>query len=228
MADPAATLQAALGYTFHDSALLTRSFTHRSYLAEHTGGESNERLEFLGDAVLQLAVTDYLIAAHPDLAEGEMAKIRAAVVSETALAGIASGWDLGAALRLGRGEHLSGGEQKPSILSDALEAVLGAVYLDAGFAIARDVVLRHWTALIEERVKQPGGRDYKTRLQELLARAGDTPFYEVRDSGPDHRKHFAAVVQVAGRELGRGEGSSKKRAEQAAAHTAMKRLSDDA
>ncbi len=224
MSDPAARLQAALGYTFDDQVLLARALTHRSYLAEHAGGESNERLEFLGDAVLQLAVTHYLIGTYPGLAEGEMAKIRAAVVSETALAGIAAECGLGVALRLGRGEVVTGGREKASILSDALEAVLGALYVEAGFERAREVVLSHWTSLIEDRVKLPGGRDYKTRLQELLARDGDLPVYEVRDRGPDHEKVFAAVVRVGGQELGRGEGTSKKRAEQEAAQAAMERL----
>lgn len=224
MADPAAGFQAALGHPFGDEELFGEAVTHRSYLAEHAGGPSNERLEFLGDAVLQLCVTDYLYEHHPDLAEGELAKIRAAVVAEPPLAHFAADFGLGAVLRLGRGEEMTGGREKASILADAMEAVLGAVYLDAGFAAAKDVVLRHWTPLIEERAGAPGARDYKTRLQELLAKAGQQPRYRIDEEGPDHAKRFEAVVSAAGRELGRGRGTSKKRAQQEAARAAMRAL----
>ncbi len=221
MTTPAAGFQAALGHEFVDEELYQRAITHRSYLAEHTSGPSNERLEFLGDAVLQLAVTDYLFEHHPDLAEGELAKIRAAVVAEPALAGLAMEFELGDALRLGRGEELTGGREKPSILADALEAVLGALYLDAGFGAAKVIVLRHWAPLIEERAGSPGARDYKTRLQELLAKDGVQPRYRIAEEGPDHAKWFEAVVTAGGRELGRGAGTSKKRAQQEAARAAM-------
>ncbi len=224
MADPGAGFQEALGHTFTDEELFRRAVTHRSHLAEYPGGRSNERLEFLGDAVLQLCVTDYLYEHHPDLAEGELAKIRAAVVAEAPLARFAATFGLGAVLLLGRGEELTGGREKPSIVADAMEAVLGALYLDAGFAVAKEVVLRHWTPLIEDRAGAPGARDYKTRLQEVLAKDGLQPRYRIDEDGPDHAKRFEAVVSAAGRELGRGSGTSKKRAQQEAARAAMRAL----
>ncbi len=224
MTGPGAGLEEALGYRFRDPELLARAVTHRSHLAEASSGASNERLEFLGDAVLQLAVTDHLFANHPDLPEGEMAKIRASVVAEPALAGFAADFGIGAVVALGRGEEMTGGREKPSILADALEAVLGAVYLDGGYEAAREAVLRHWGPLIEERAGAPGARDYKTRLQEVLARDGLAPRYHVEETGPDHAKEFAATVSAAGRVLGEGAGTSKKRAQQAAARAAMEAL----
>ncbi len=221
MGDPGAGFQEALGHTFADEELFLRAVTHRSHLAEHAGGPSNERLEFLGDAVLQLCVTDHLYEHHPDLAEGELAKIRAAVVAEAPLARFAAEFGLGEVMLLGRGEEMTGGREKPSILADALEAVLGAVYLDAGFTTAKSVVLAHWAALIEERAGAPGARDYKTRLQERLAKEGLQPRYRIDESGPDHAKRFEAVVAAGDRELGRGSGTSKKRAQQEAARAAM-------
>ncbi|MBV8161278.1 MAG: ribonuclease III [Acidimicrobiia bacterium] len=210
-----------LGRRFTDDALLTLALAHRSWCAETPGTESNERLEFLGDAVLGLVVTDHLFHTFPNLAEGELAKVRASVVNAGVLAELAAALGIGAALALGKGEDASGGREKPSILSDAMEAVIGAVYLDGGWEAARELVL----GLLDDRIAQaasgPGGQDYKTRLQELAAQRLDTlPRYDVREEGPDHAKRFFATVHLDDEECGSGEGRSKKQAEQAAARKA--------
>ena len=214
---------AALGHPFADPGLLARALTHRSLTAEEAAEPSNERLEFLGDAVLGLVTADELYSSW-GLSEGEMAKVRAAVVNEASLAGVARRIGLGAAIRLGRGEEATGGREKPSILADAMEAVIGAVYLDGGIEAARRVILAHWRPLIAERAVSPGRRDYKTRLQEVLARQGVVPGYEVEATGPDHARTFRAEVFADGRRLGSGEGSSKKRAQQEAARHALESL----
>jgi len=219
--DSIAQLQQSLSYEFDDPGLMRMALLHRSYAAEHELSESYERLEFLGDAVLQLAVTHYLYGTFGSLAEGEMAKVRAAVVSETALAAIARNLSVGNALLVGRGEDLTGGRDKDSIISDVMEAIIGAIYLDGGFSAARDFVLDHWSDLIDRRASAPGRRDYKTRLQEQLAQAGQQPRYTVTEVGPEHAKVFTAEVAVAGRVLGVGTGTSKKRSEQSAAEAAL-------
>jgi ribonuclease-3 len=218
--EPERALQAAIGYTFGDPSLLDLALTHRSFTAEEDFDESNERLEFLGDAVLGLIVSTELHEAW-DLSEGEMAKVRAAVVNESTLAAVAQGAGLDNAVRISRGEDASGGRAKASILADAMEAVIAAVFLDGGLAAARRVVLARWRPLIAERAAVPGERDYKTRLQEVLARDGRLPVYDVVGSGPDHSRVFEAVVRVDGEVLGRGGGSSKKRAQQSAARAAL-------
>lgn len=223
-----ADLESALGHAFDDPELLRTALTHRSLVAEEEGGaESNERLEFLGDAVLGLVIASELYDAW-DLPEGSMAKVRAAVVDETALATVAKRIGLGEHLRVGRGEEASGGRAKPSILADAMEAVIGAVYLDGGYEAVADLVLGHWRELLAERVAAPGRRDFKTRLQEELARRGLVPEYRVEGSGPDHSRWFTAQVTAAGEALGAGEGRSKKRAEQDAARDALASLDADA
>ncbi len=222
--DRVVELQEALGFQFEDVTLLELALLHRSYAAEHELVESFERLEFLGDAVLQLAVTHYLYDTYGALAEGEMAKVRAAVVSEAALAGIARGFEVGGAIRLGRGEELTGGRDKDSIISDVMEAIMGAIYLDGGFDIARGFVLTHWSDLIDRRASEPGRRDYKTRLQEQLAQVDQQPRYDVSEAGPEHAKLFTAVVSAGSETLGSGTGTSKKRSEQAAAEAALVRI----
>jgi ribonuclease-3 len=170
-------------------------------------------------------VTDHVFRSYPDLPEGELAKVRASVVSAAALADVAAELDLGEALLLGKGEDASGGREKPSILADALEAVIGAVYLDRGWDAAAAVVLRLLGDRIAAAAAGPGGQDYKTRLQELSARSfEDVPSYLVVDEGPDHAKRFFATVIVGGRARGQGEGRSKKQAEQAAARCAWEVL----
>ena len=226
-AGPKRIVEEAVGYSFDDQSLLERSLVHRSYLAENEVEASYERLEFLGDAVLQLAVTNYIFEEYPEMSEGEMAKVRAAVVNERVLAAIARKWFLGGALLLGRGEELTGGRNKDSILSDACEALIGAIYVEAGIVAATDVVLGHWSEHIVQRASAPGKADYKTRLQERLARRGLRPDYRIAEEGPEHSKHFTAVVVVEGEELGAGQGSSKKRAEQEAARDASDQLPNE-
>jgi len=229
---PIAALETALGHEFGDRRHLERALVHRSYCAEHAEAESNERMEFLGDAVLGLAVTDHVYAAFPTLPEGELAKLRASVVNADVLAELAVEVELGPALLLGKGEDASGGRTKASILADAMEAVIAAVYLDAGWTAADDLVRRLLGERIRENASGPGGHDYKTRLQELAAQRFDQlPRYQVRAEGPDHSKQFFASVLIGGEIQGEGEGRSKKQAEQAAARSAWERIgpvSDDA
>jgi ribonuclease-3 len=221
-------LAGRLGWQVGDNELFERALSHRSWCAETPGSASNERLEFLGDAVLGLVVTDHLFRTYPALPEGELAKVRASVVNSAALAEVAASLDIGDALLLGKGEGQSGGREKPSILADAMEALIGAVYLDRGWRAADDLVMRLLGDRIEEAAAGPGGQDYKTRLQELCARRFDAlPDYEVNDEGPDHAKRFDAVVSVAGIRRGMGHGRSKKQAEQAAARIAWEQLTGE-
>lgn len=220
-----ARLAQRVGHDFADPSLLELAVTHRSWSAEHAGAAPNERLEFLGDAVLGLVITDHLYRTYPDLPEGELAKARAWLVSAPTLAEVAAELGLGDAVRLGKGEHRSGGSAKPSILADGFEAVIGALYLDGGYELASRFVLRSLADHIEDAARGPGGHDFKTQLQELAARQGDIlPVYELRDEGPDHDKRFFAQVLVGGVARGRGEGRSKKQAEQAAAKAAWETL----
>ena len=214
-----------LGRRFSDRTLLERALAHRSWCAEVPGEESNERLEFLGDSVLGLVVTDHVYRTYPALPEGELAKVRASVVNSALLAEVAAEFDVGAHLLLGKGEDASGGREKPSILADAMEAIIGAVYLDGGWAAASELVLTLLGDRVAEAAAGPGGQDYKTRLQELAARTFDQlPRYYVVDEGPDHAKMFFATVHVGGVERGTGQGRSKKQAEQAAARAAWAAL----
>lgn len=214
-------LEGVLGLRFNDLALLETALTHPSYASEHSRSSDYQRLEFLGDAVLELAVTHYIYQAYPDATEGEMTLLRAAVVSEPALGSIAEAWGVGEFMLLGRGEDLSGGRDKHSILSDVVEALLAAVLLDAGFDRAEQIVRDHWAAMIDERAGAPGHRDYKTRLQELLVASGRTVEYEVAEEGLQHAKQFTATVRASGKALATGTGTSKKRSEQDAARRAL-------
>lgn len=212
-------LEEALGYTFADRDVLARALTHRSY----DPGGSNERLEFLGDSVLEFVVTGHLYA-FSGLDEGLMTKVRIAVVSRAALVEVAGRVGVGEAVVLGSGEAEAGGRRKASILADTLEALLGAVYLDGGIEAARRVILAHWAPLIADQMGAPGERDYKTRLQEVLAEEGKAPGYVAEGEGPEHARVFFATVSAEGRVLGLGTGTSKKRAEQAAARHALEAL----
>jgi ribonuclease III len=213
-----------------DAELLTLALTHRSYAYENGGLPPNERLEFLGDAVLSLVITDRLYREHPELPEGQLAKLRASVVNMHALAGVARGLGkggLGEYLLLGRGEELTGGRDKASILADGLEAVLGAVYLQDGIDVARTLIHRLFEPLLTEAPQRGAGLDWKTSLQELTAAAAlGVPEYRVDEQGPDHRKEFSAFVSVGGDTLGRGDGRTKKEAEQKAAEAAWRTLSE--
>ena len=218
-----------LGYQFRDRELLMRAFAHRSWCAEVGGRPSNERLEFLGDAVLGWVVADLAYARHIDLTEGKLTDLRKSVVNASTLAEIGAEIGIGQCLLLGKGEDQAGGRTKPSILSDAFEAVLGAVYLDGGMQMAFDLVERLLTPRMVDAAQRLDRLDYKTVLQELTARLHDTaPVYVLSDTGPDHQKHFFATVIVAGQAVGKGEGRSKKTAEQAAAEQAWLALSGSA
>jgi ribonuclease III len=207
-------------------ALLERALTHRSYAYENGGLPTNERLEFLGDAVLGLIVTDTLFRRYPDLPEGQLAKLRAAVVQMRALAGVARSLRLGSYIRLGRGEEGTGGRDKSSILADTLEALIGAVYFDCGLPAADSLVHRLFDPVIDRSAGLGAGLDWKTSLQELTASGYlGVPEYHVEESGPDHQKFFRASVRVGGRTYGSGSGRSKKEAEQQAAEAAWKAIS---
>jgi len=217
-------LEETLGYQFSNLAVLEAALTHRSFQAENDDTADNERLEFLGDAVLGLSVTSYLYSTYPSMSEGEMAKVRAAAVSKEVLTAVAADVRLHDYLRLGHGEEVTGGRAKSSILANAMEAVIGAIYLDSNLEKASKVVLGLWADRIEERAQRPGGADYKTRLQEVLAASGRSPLYVVEASGPDHRKLFHADVSVGGKVRGEGSGASKREAEQEAARAALASL----
>jgi ribonuclease III len=222
-------LERALRVRFRDRALLQASLSHRSHAFERGSAITNERLEFLGDAVLGLVVTDLAYRRFPDLAEGELAKLRAATVNMVTLADIARELELGEELLLGRGEELSGGRAKTSILADSMEAVLGAVYVDRGLGVATEVIERLFWPRMAAYARGEGDRDYKTGLQELAAQdVGNVPQYRVHEEGPDHDKRFTATVFLAGEAYGTGQGRSKKEAEQQAAREAYVRLSAEA
>ncbi|WP_422386864.1 ribonuclease III [Agromyces albus] len=209
-----------------DPELLLLALTHRSFAYENGGIPTNERLEFLGDSILGQAVTVKLFRDHPDLEEGELAKRRASLVSSAALAEVGRSIGLGPFIRLGRGETMTGGADKPSILADTVEAIIGAVYLDAGGDAATALVLRLVAPLLLDPARFGAAMDPKTSLQEIAARRGaPAPVYTVVESGPDHNKHFVATVTVGGLAEASGEGSSKKQAEMAAALEAWTALS---
>ena len=204
-----------------DEPLLLRALTHRSYAYEHGGLPNNERLEFLGDSVLGLVVTDSLYREHPDLAEGHLAKLRAAVVNMRALADVARTFDVGEFVMLGKGEEATGGRDKASILADTLEALIGTVFISAGIDSAAVFIHHHFDGILEEAATLGAGLDWKTSLQEMAASAGlGSPDYRVDEEGPDHEKEFHARVVLGDDVLGEGLGRSKKEAEQKAAKQA--------
>ncbi|HEY1643360.1 MAG TPA: ribonuclease III [Streptosporangiaceae bacterium] len=220
-----AELLSALGVPL-GAELLERALMHRSFAYENGGLPTNERLEFLGDSVLGLIVTDTLFNSYPDLPEGQLAKLRAAVVNMRALAGVARGLQLGSYVRLGKGEEGTGGRDKSSILADTLEAVIGAVYLDQGLDAADGLVHRLFDPVIARSARLGAGLDWKTSLQELTAsEVLGVPEYHVEESGPDHQKSFRASVRIGSRTYGEGEGRSKKEAEQQAAEAAWNAIS---
>ena len=219
-------LEKILGYRFQNEAHLLLSLSHRSYVNSHKAGEkpaSNERLEFLGDSVLNMVVTDFLYGRHPDREEGWMSKMKSLVVSSKVLSLCAQQWRLGDFVLLSRSEEKSGGRQRPSILADAYEAVVGAVYLDGGLEAARKLIHDSLMTILYDVLEDEDLANYKSRLLEYTQSRGlGTPAYEVLQvSGPEHRKIFTVGVYVQNREWGRGRGDSKKSAEQAGAREAM-------
>lgn len=220
------TLETKLGYQFQNPKLLDHALTHSSYANEHHLGSisSNERLEFLGDSVLGMIVADHLYRTFPDLPEGDLTRIRANLVCEGSLVLVAKEWDLGRYLKLGKGENACGGRSRPSILADAVEAVLAAVFLDGGLKHDRDIIQRFLLDRMEQ--VNRASRDHKTYLQELVQRkSGQVLSYElIGESGPDHNKTFQMQVLLNGQPIGQGTGHSKKEAEQAAANAAIERL----
>lgn len=215
-----ARLEELLGYRFRDPRLLEQALVHRSYVAEHPGTLSNERLEFLGDAVLGVVVAELAYRRYADVAEGLLSEMRKRVVNAAVLAEVAAEFQIGHFVRLGRGEDAGGGRTKTSILADACEAVIGAVYLDGGLEAAHPLVERMVGHRLE--VAHIAPADFKTTLQELCSRRGrGAPVYASTSHGPDHDKRFTAEVRIDGQVRGRGDGRSKKEAEQAAAAQAV-------
>ena len=221
-------LEKKLNYTFRDPALLSEALSHSSYANEHRAAHlnSNEQLEFLGDSVLGFVTAEFLFVQHPDLPEGDLTRIRAALVCEQSLYEVARKLELGKYLKLGRGEEAGGGRERTSILADATEAVFAAVYLDGGIGAASQLIHRVLLDAEKEEAVEERRKDYKTALQELIQRTpGRTITYQlVEETGPDHCRVFVMEVSVDGQVSGRGEGRSKKEAEQAAAKAALKLL----
>jgi len=222
-------LEDLLGYRFLDRSVLEEALTHTSWANEQGIADDYERLEFLGDAILGAVAASWLFESRPDLNEGELSKLKSYVVSESVLAEHAESLGLGEYLRLGVGESRSGGREKRSLLADAMEAVIGAVYRDGGFESARCVALSLLESALGERVELPDVRDAKTALQEAVqASGGSLPEYRIVDEeGPDHRKRFHVECWVDGRLVGSGDGGTKKRAEQRAARAALETLEGD-
>ena len=218
-------LEEKLGYHFQDRSLLEHALTHSSYANEHrsSGVTSNERLEFLGDSVLGMVAAEYLYHAHPDMPEGDLTRIRAALVCEGSLHKVALILNLGQYLRLGRGESSGGGRERPSILADATEAVLAAVYLDGGISAVKPIIR---TLILDREQKNDVDRDYKTALQEMVQKVpGSSVSYRmILESGPDHDRLFVAEVSINKVPEGRGQGRTKKEAEQRAAKVALEKL----
>ena len=221
-------LEKKLNYTFRDRALLSEALSHSSYANEHraAGLRSNERLEFLGDSVLGFVTAEFLFVQHPGLPEGDLTRIRAALVCEQSLYEVAQKLELGRYLKLGRGEEAGGGRNRTSILADATEAVFAAVYLDGGIGEASALIHRVLLDAEREEVVEERRRDYKTALQELIQRQADQvlTYRMIGEEGPDHNKTFLAEVLLNGVQAGTGSGHSKKEAEQSAAKAALQKL----
>lgn len=222
------TLEEKIGYHFRNIGLLEHALTHSSYANEHrnAGITSNERLEFLGDSVLGMVVAEHLFRIHPNMPEGELTRTRAALVCEGSLHEVAKTLDLGRYLRLGKGEDVGGGRQRPSILADATEATLAAVYLDGGMDAVIPIIRKY---ILDKEQEKAVDRDYKTALQEYVQRVpGQTIAYRlVEEIGPDHARVFCIEVSVGDQSVGIGQGRSKKEAEQMAAKAALEKLSTD-
>jgi ribonuclease III len=227
---PLGNLQKSIAYRFHNMQLLTQALTHRSYLHQsNEEGGDNERLEFLGDSVIELVVSHLLLVRFPHIAEGGLSKARAVLVKEATLASLARKLGLGEVLRLGRGEEETGGREKDSILAGGIEALAAAVYLDGGYQEAFQVIEKLYTPLLEVMKEELQDQDFKTRLQEYTQKLlNSTPHYIVtNEEGPDHDKTFEVVVSIGEKTYGKGRGKSKKEAEQGAAAEALKSLQEN-
>jgi ribonuclease-3 len=226
---PLSDIQQRIYHQFKDQELLERALTHKSYANENRVLAHNERLEFLGDAVLGLVISEYLMKACPDSTEGDLSRLRAAVVSEPALAAIAREIGLGSYLLLGKGEEQTGGRDKDSLLANCLEALIASIYLDAGNTAVEAFVIRFFEEIIKRACASRSTLDYKTELQELCQeRLKQLPEYRiVSETGPDHQKQFEVELSVKRRVYGRGVGKSKKEAEQRAAKEALEKLRED-
>jgi ribonuclease-3 len=221
-------LQEKIKYRFKDNNILIRALTHSSFANEHKkmNIKYNERLEFLGDSVLNIIVSDYIFNKYPEHLEGDLTKLRATVVCEPVLANAAKKLDLGEYLLLGKGEEATGGRERASILADAFEALIAAIYIDGGLSNARKFVLNSLSNYIEKAVKGQLFLDYKTQLQEVVQREGNDKinYIVVKEEGPDHNKTFHIEVNINGKIIGKGIGKNKKEAEQSAAKDALVKL----
>lgn len=215
-----AALEDRLGYTFSDPSLLVEALTHSSFSAEH-GAPSYERLEFLGDAILGLATASMIFDTFPDASEGEMTKLRASVVDQRSLASVGRHRGIPDHIKVGRGEERSGGRDRDSIVSDVVEAILGAVYIDGGWEPVERLIRREWRSVIDERASGSATTDPRSRLQELLATSNRTVSFSYEQSGPDHAAEFHATASVEGNAIGSGIGPSKKSAAIEAARNAL-------
>ncbi len=223
-------LSKVLAYDFKDKNLIKTAITHTSFANEARGRvDHNERLEFLGDSVLSLSVSEFIYKTYPKLPEGSMTKLRAGVVSEFTLAKIAKSMGLGKYLRLGKGEQINGGRHRDSILADAFEAIIAAIYLDGGLEPAKEFVIRQLADSIKSLSKSDGSWDSKTLLQELLqvSNKADIRYEIIAEDGPDHNKSFTAQISNNGKIIGTGQGKSKKEAEQMAAYNALKKINEE-
>lgn len=223
-------LSKVLAYEFKDKDLIKTAITHTSFANEARGRvDHNERLEFLGDSVLSLSVSEFIYKTYPKLPEGSMTKLRAGVVSEFTLAKIAKSMGLGKYLRLGKGEQINGGRHRDSILADAFEAIIAAIYLDGGLEPAKEFVIRQLADSIKSLSKSDGSWDSKTLLQELLqvSNKADIRYEIIAEDGPDHNKSFTAQISNNGKIIGTGQGKSKKEAEQMAAYNALKKINEE-
>ncbi len=215
-----------IGITFKDPSLIETALTHSSYANQHKKMSYNEKLEFLGDAVLQLAVTEEIYLSYPEKTEGELTKLRALIVCEASLYEVALSWNLGRYIKMSKGEEITGGRERAALLADAVEAIIAAVYLDQGMEVARKFVLSNFNSLMEKADKNEIILDYKTSLQEILQENGeiDIKYEIVKYEGPPHRRKFYSRVVIDQLTMGKGEGYSKKEAEQLAAKDAMEKF----
>ena len=221
-------IEEVIGVSFNEPKLLKTALTHSSYANQHKDQEYNERYEFLGDAILQVCITEFLFLNYKEKSEGELTKIRSLIVCENSLYEIGKKLELGYFIRISRGEELTGGRERTSITADAVEALIAAIYLDKGLEFVKDFILGHFNEIIKRAINNDIVLDYKTKLQEELQKSGEVSIiYELlKYEGPPHRRKFFTSVLIQDRELGRGEGYSKKESEQDAAKAALESLEE--